>query len=154
MYGVVSKAKTEGIHSFGDKSKYNEWFFIYDPTQDTGKGLLSGPYNPNRFMGSLGKSNTGSSNTGYGLIQHRFAQQWRTRHHAYRFHPGAVHACPAFHYPIAQACAEAKTNPASEDGVSNSWRRSAYTLNEEPQPQVLLTFGFSNLKPAPSSVSK
>ena len=37
-YGVVSKAKTEGIHSFGDKSKYNEWFFIYDPTQDTGQG--------------------------------------------------------------------------------------------------------------------
>jgi hypothetical protein len=28
-----------------------------------------------------------------------------------------------------------------------------YTLNEEPQPQVLFTFGFSNLKPAPSSVS-
>ena len=25
--------------------------------------------------------------------------------------------------------------------------------NEEPQPQVLFTFGFSNLKPAPSSVS-
>jgi type II secretory pathway pseudopilin PulG len=67
MYGVVSKAKTEGIHSFGDKSKYNEWFFIYDPSQDTGKGLLSGPYNPNRFVGSinsgLGKTNTGSSST-------------------------------------------------------------------------------------------
>jgi hypothetical protein len=29
----------------------------------------------------------------------------------------------------------------------------AYTLNEEPQPQVLFTFGFSNLKPAPSRVS-
>jgi len=28
-----------------------------------------------------------------------------------------------------------------------------YTLKEEPQPQVLLTFGFSNLKPAPSRVS-
>ena len=28
-----------------------------------------------------------------------------------------------------------------------------YTLNEDPQPQVLFTFGFSNLKPAPSSVS-
>jgi type II secretory pathway pseudopilin PulG len=67
VYGVVSKAKTEGIHSFGDKQKYNEWFFIYDPTQDTGKGLLSGPYNPNRFIGSVnsgvGNSNTGSSST-------------------------------------------------------------------------------------------
>jgi hypothetical protein len=28
-----------------------------------------------------------------------------------------------------------------------------YTLNELPQPQVLFTFGFSNLKPAPSRVS-
>jgi hypothetical protein len=28
-----------------------------------------------------------------------------------------------------------------------------YTLNEEPQPQVLFTWGFSNLKPAASSVS-
>jgi len=28
-----------------------------------------------------------------------------------------------------------------------------YTLNYDPQPQVLFTLGFSNLKPAPSSVS-
>ena len=28
-----------------------------------------------------------------------------------------------------------------------------YTLNEEPQPQVLFTFGLSNLSPAPSRVS-
>ena len=28
-----------------------------------------------------------------------------------------------------------------------------YTLKDDPQPQVLLTFGFSNLKPAPSRVS-
>jgi hypothetical protein len=31
--------------------------------------------------------------------------------------------------------------------------KSIYTLNDDPQPQVLFTFGFSNLKPAPSSVS-
>jgi len=31
--------------------------------------------------------------------------------------------------------------------------RRSYTLNELPQPQVLLTFGLLNLKPAPSSVS-
>jgi hypothetical protein len=30
---------------------------------------------------------------------------------------------------------------------------SAYTLNEDPQPQVDFTWGFSNLKPAASSVS-
>jgi hypothetical protein len=36
--------------------------------------------------------------------------------------------------------------------IENESRRS-YTLNELPQPQVLLTFGLLNLKPAPSSVS-
>jgi hypothetical protein len=30
---------------------------------------------------------------------------------------------------------------------------ATYTLNEDPQPQVLFTFGFSNLKPAPSRLS-
>jgi hypothetical protein len=72
ILGVVSKMKDQGIHSFGDKSKYNEWFFIYDPAQDTGQGLIVGPYNPNMFMGGsagLGNSNkstsgTGTSNTG------------------------------------------------------------------------------------------
>ena len=28
-----------------------------------------------------------------------------------------------------------------------------YTLKDDPQPQVLFTFGFSNLKPAPSRLS-
>jgi len=32
-------------------------------------------------------------------------------------------------------------------------RSKIYTLNEDPQPQVLFTLGFSNLKPAPSRVS-
>ena len=37
MLGVISKSKAEGIHSFNDKSKYNEWYFIYDPSQDNGR---------------------------------------------------------------------------------------------------------------------
>jgi hypothetical protein len=36
--------------------------------------------------------------------------------------------------------------------VGLSYRKS-YTLNDDPHPQVLFTFGFSNLNPAPSSVS-
>jgi type II secretory pathway pseudopilin PulG len=64
LLGVVSKQTTEGIHSFGDKTKYSEWYFIYDPTQDKGQ-LLVGPYNPKMFVGSansgLGNSNKGSS---------------------------------------------------------------------------------------------
>jgi type II secretory pathway pseudopilin PulG len=73
MLGVVSKSKIEGIHSFGEKTKYNEWFFIYDPTQDTGKALLTGPYNPNLFMGAgvnpgIGnnKSSSGGDTTNTG----------------------------------------------------------------------------------------
>ena len=37
--------------------------------------------------------------------------------------------------------------------TSNETYPVAYTLNDEPQPQVDFTCGFSNLKPAASSVS-
>lgn len=67
IYGVVSKSKKEGFHSFGDKSKYNEWFFIYVPTQDRGQ-LLTGPYNPKAFFGTYntgtGTKTSGTSGTG------------------------------------------------------------------------------------------
>jgi hypothetical protein len=50
VYGVVSKSKKAGIHSFGEKSKYNEWFFVYATAMDRGQ-LLVGPYNPKMFFG-------------------------------------------------------------------------------------------------------
>jgi hypothetical protein len=50
MLGVISKSKAEGIHSFNSKSHYNEWYFIYDPSQDKGQ-QLTGPYNPNLTLG-------------------------------------------------------------------------------------------------------
>jgi type II secretory pathway pseudopilin PulG len=50
MLGVISKSKAEGMHSFNDKSHYNEWYFIYDPSQDKGQ-QLTGPYNPNLTLG-------------------------------------------------------------------------------------------------------
>jgi type II secretory pathway pseudopilin PulG len=69
LLGVVSKQKTEGIHAFGDMTKYNEWFFIYVQSQDKGQ-LLVGPYNPNMFVGTansgLGNSNKGPSGIGTG----------------------------------------------------------------------------------------
>ena len=37
--------------------------------------------------------------------------------------------------------------------LGTSGKRKLYALNELPQPQVDFTFGFSNLKPDPSSVS-
>lgn len=65
VYGVVSKSKKEGFHIYGEKSKYNEWFFIYDPGQDQNKGrLIIGPYNPKMFVGT---ANAGlDSNKGPG----------------------------------------------------------------------------------------
>jgi len=50
VYGVVSKSKKIGIHSYGDKTKYADWFFIYVPAQDKGQ-LLVGPFNPKAFVG-------------------------------------------------------------------------------------------------------
>jgi len=49
--------------------------------------------------------------------------------------------------------AEKGNAPPFPDGAVTSKSVSAYTLNEDPQPQVLLTLGLSNLKPAPSKVS-
>jgi len=45
MLGVMSKSNRTGIHTFNDKSHYNEWYFIYAPTQDHGQ-LITGPFNP------------------------------------------------------------------------------------------------------------
>jgi type II secretory pathway pseudopilin PulG len=66
VVGVVSKMKTEGIHAFNNKTKYSEWFFIYDPSQDKGQ-MLVGPYNPNMFVGGVrsgGNSPSGNSPSG------------------------------------------------------------------------------------------
>ncbi len=63
ILGVVSKSKAEGIHSFGDKTKYNEWFFIYDPSQDKGQ-QLTGPYNPNLTIGTPATNPTANGQTG------------------------------------------------------------------------------------------
>jgi type II secretory pathway pseudopilin PulG len=65
VLGVVSKSKKEGIHSFNDKTHYNEWFFVYDPGQDKGQ-LPVGPYNPNMYLlaGSTGPNPSGTSTTG------------------------------------------------------------------------------------------
>ena len=66
VYGVVSKSKKEGFHIYGEKGKYNEWFFIYNPTMDKGQ-LLVGPYNPKMFIGSAGSGlNSGTGAPGSG----------------------------------------------------------------------------------------
>ena len=44
-------------------------------------------------------------------------------------------------------------SPVFTDEALNSEENLFYTLKEEPHPQVLFTFGFSNLKPEASNVS-
>lgn len=91
IIGVASMSEQEGIHEFAGKSKYKEWYFVYDPTTDRG-GLINGPYTgkvfsagtstvpgatpagqPNRLgqpMGGLGQPMGGlgqpSNNGGFG----------------------------------------------------------------------------------------
>jgi hypothetical protein len=62
ILGVVSKSKVEGIHIFATKTKYNEWFFVYDPTQDKGQ-QLTGPYNPALALG-MSTGNPAATGTG------------------------------------------------------------------------------------------
>ena len=63
MLGVISKSKAEGVHAFNDKSHYNEWYFIYDPSQDRPGVQLNGPYNPNLAL-SLTTTTTGTPAAG------------------------------------------------------------------------------------------
>ena len=52
MIGVVSKSSQEGIHIFNEKSKYNEWLFIYLPTQEVAQPghIPNGPFNPKAIV--------------------------------------------------------------------------------------------------------
>ena len=48
IIGVASVSQAEGIHAFDDKTHYNEWYFVYDPTTDRG-ALITGPYSTKTF---------------------------------------------------------------------------------------------------------
>jgi len=48
VIGVVSSSDKQGLHEFNEKSRYNEWYFFYDPTTDRG-GLITGPFTGKTF---------------------------------------------------------------------------------------------------------
>jgi hypothetical protein len=48
IIGVASVSEKEGLHEFNEKTHYNEWYFVYDPTTDRG-GLINGPYTGKTF---------------------------------------------------------------------------------------------------------
>jgi type II secretory pathway pseudopilin PulG len=51
ILGVASTSKAKGFHEYNQKSEYDKWLFVYDPTQDRGN-LITGPYNPKAFVGN------------------------------------------------------------------------------------------------------
>lgn len=56
IIGVASLSEKQGLRVFNNKTHYNEWYFIYDPSLDRG-GLLEGPYRTKQFGGAT--SNVG-----------------------------------------------------------------------------------------------
>jgi type II secretory pathway pseudopilin PulG len=44
ILGVASTSKKEAVREFCNKSHYNEWKFIYDPTTDLGTAPLNSPW--------------------------------------------------------------------------------------------------------------
>ena len=48
VIGVASLSEKQGLHQFNEKTHYNEWYFVYDPTLDRG-GLINGPYTGKTF---------------------------------------------------------------------------------------------------------
>ena len=60
VVGVASLRDENGIHSFNQKTNYRDWQFIFNPQTDTDR-LITGPYNPNAFVGKGATGNPGSS---------------------------------------------------------------------------------------------
>jgi type II secretory pathway pseudopilin PulG len=83
ILGVAStNKKDKAIHEFNKKTKYTEWYFIYDKTSDRG-GLLVGPWQPltipsgggiGQPIGAPGAPGQGSQ-TGFGQSSSGFGQQ-------------------------------------------------------------------------------
>jgi hypothetical protein len=63
--GVASKLEAEGIKVYGDRTKYNEWEFVYDPRQERpAAGLTRGMQGGNQNQGSGGTGTTTRPPTG------------------------------------------------------------------------------------------
>jgi len=54
--GVASKFEAEGIKVFGERTKYNEWEFLFDFQRDEGRGTAG-----SGTQGAQGLSNPGNT---------------------------------------------------------------------------------------------
>jgi type II secretory pathway pseudopilin PulG len=65
ILGVASSSEREGIKEFNGKSKYKEWYFVYDPaaeaTNPNGGALITGPYTGRTYGGASGGIGTPAS---------------------------------------------------------------------------------------------
>lgn len=71
IVGVASQSTKESIRIYNNKNHYNEWQFIYDPSQDRGF-LITGPYQPmlqTLLPGQNGSLNGIGVNPGAGQTQ-------------------------------------------------------------------------------------
>ena len=69
IMGVASASKDKTIRIFNNKEHYNEWIFVYDPTND--RSLITGPYQPSLMGQGLGQpigtnANGTGNNSGFG----------------------------------------------------------------------------------------
>jgi hypothetical protein len=51
IIGVASLSEKQGLKEFDNKSKYKEWYFVFDPMTDRG-GLIQTPYTGKVFTGA------------------------------------------------------------------------------------------------------
>ena len=65
IVGVASAKKDATIREYNKKKKYNEWYFVYDPSMDRG-GLITTPYQPQLQQG-FGQTPNVNGQNGNGL---------------------------------------------------------------------------------------
>ena len=73
--GVASKLESGSIKVYNDRSKYNEWEFIYDPRQDRSTTVGSQMNQPNRTPNLPGPTGTQTGQPGPGTDPGGFQQQ-------------------------------------------------------------------------------
>jgi type II secretory pathway pseudopilin PulG len=62
IMGVASASKDKTIRKFNNKEHYNEWLFVYDPTND--RSLITGPYQPSLMGQGIGQAVGAANGTG------------------------------------------------------------------------------------------
>jgi hypothetical protein len=65
ILGVASASEREGLKEFNGKTKYKEWYFVYDPAAEAsnpnGGALITGPYTGRTFGANAGGIGTPAS---------------------------------------------------------------------------------------------